>query len=220
MTPPQHDDRGLRIEAEADQAVVRVRLVRRHHALLRAPAPDNGRYDIERRDHHARADHEHGVAGEVVPASDHGASRKEEPEGHASSVTEVDVALSEVVKEETDAAAEDPGDHHIEERVVVAETDHEEARGGYHGYAAGQSVEPVYEIERVHEADEPEDSDRVAEPPEFPDGPEEELHSLHCHAARDHADRHRGLHGQLHTWLQVDAVVYHPEYDDDRPTSQ
>ena len=187
---------------------------------MRPASADDGRHHIERRYYHAGADDEHGVAGEIAPPANDGATRKEEPQRHTARIAQVDVALAEVVEEEPDAAAEDARYHHVQQRIVIHEAHEKEGRSGDNGYPARKSVQTVDEIEGVHEAHDPEDGDRIAEPPQLEGRAEEKVDSLKCDAARDHRDGHGHLDDELHAGFEVDAVVDYAEDDDDGPPDQ
>ena len=93
-----------------------------------------------------------------------GNGRKHEPEQHRPRVAHEDPRRIEVVAEEAEAGAEDDRRDDRRLRLSERERDHGERRARDRAHACGEPVEPVEEVDHVHDRDDPDHGQRLADP--------------------------------------------------------
>ena len=112
------------------------------------------------------------------------------PEEQRAGVAHEDARRIEVVAQEAEArAADDRGEHRRADAAEV-ELDHAERRAGDRAHARGETVEPVEEVDHVHDGDDPDHRHRHADPcGHLVHADERE--ALHVHAEAERRDRGR-----------------------------
>jgi hypothetical protein len=92
--------------------------------------------------------------------------RQDEPEQHGAGVTHEDPRGIDVVAQEPERCAEHDGrqDRGLDLRPRQRERDKREGEGRDRRHARGEAVEPVEEVDHVHDRDDPEDREGHPDP--------------------------------------------------------
>ncbi len=144
--------------------------------------------------------------------ADHG---ENEPQGERPRVAHEDLRRRPVVAQEADAGAGGGGHENYRQRVAVDERIDQEARRDDRHDAAGQSVEPVDEVDGVGDADDPQYRQHLAEHPQVDTAAARQAQHVECPAGADQKHRGRRLQQELVERRHAQQVVDHAEHEDE-----
>ena len=195
-----------------------IRLEDRHAAAV---AAHDGEGRVENRQAECEDRHDQRNRRGALDGADDRDAREHEAEELAARVAHEDLGRIEVVVEEAEGCACESGRQHGDEDDALLQGHEEDRDGRNRRDACGEAVEAVDEVDRVRQADEPEDCRR--------DGEELEVDVV-AERVRDEVDadikgkdEHTGrddLAQEFHLGRQIDVVVDEADDEDDRAADQ
>ena len=164
-TPHPDRHRRLRLrEPAAQEAVVQVRLVAFEHvlAVLQPPRDDERRVDDRHGEHEQRE--EQGDGRRSLQQALHRHGREHEAEQERARVAHEDPRRVEVVAQEAERRAEHDRREDGRIRLPERQRDDRERPARDRGDARSEPVEPVEEVDHVHDRDDPDHGQRHPDP--------------------------------------------------------